>query len=131
MRSADERGARWRHYPLPGAALTAGLLAAFGTFRRVVVVGDSMWPTLESGDRLVVRRFGRVRVGDLVAFADPGDAKRQLVKRVRALSAGGVSVIGDNEDASTDSRHFGPVPLGTLSGRAIYRYLPENRRGRL
>ena len=47
------------------------------------------------------------------------------------IEADAVTVLGDNSGASTDSRCFGPVDRRELRGRAIYRYWPENRRGRL
>lgn len=95
-----------------------------------------MVPTLRPGDRvLVVRGFGRlrpaIRVGDLVALADPRDAERTMIKRVAGFDGEGVVVRGDNEAASTDSRHFGPVNRCFLQGRVVYRYFPESRRGRL
>lgn len=33
-------------------------------------------------------------------------------------------VLGDNRNLSRDSRHFGPVPLATVKGRADYLYWP-------
>lgn len=33
-------------------------------------------------------------------------------------------VLGDNRNLSMDSRHFGPVPLATVKGRAEYLYWP-------
>jgi len=33
-------------------------------------------------------------------------------------------VLGDNRNLSIDSRHFGPVQLGTIKGRADYLYFP-------
>jgi signal peptidase I len=33
-------------------------------------------------------------------------------------------VLGDNRNLSRDSRHFGPVPLATVKGRAEYLYWP-------
>jgi len=33
-------------------------------------------------------------------------------------------VLGDNRNLSRDSRHFGPIPLGTIKGRAEYLYWP-------
>ena len=101
---------------------------------RLQVAGESMAPTLASGDRVVVLRGLRswrpaVRVGDLVALADPRSPSRTMIKRVVAFEGPRVVVRGDNEAASTDSRHFGPVDPGTLSGRVIYRYHPEHRRG--
>jgi len=40
-------------------------------------------------------------------------------------------VRGDNPDASTDSRVFGPVRRRAVIGRAVYRYWPPARRGTL
>ncbi len=33
-------------------------------------------------------------------------------------------VLGDNRNLSKDSRHFGPIPLGIIIGRADYLYFP-------
>jgi len=33
-------------------------------------------------------------------------------------------VLGDNRNLSQDSRHFGPIPLATVKGRADYLYWP-------
>ncbi len=90
-----------------------------------------MRPALEPGDRLVVVRGGRPRRGQVVALADPRRPDRLVVKRVADVSAAGVVVLGDNPAASTDSRHFGPVPPAAVRGRVVYRYWPESSRGRL
>ena len=103
--------------------------------RRVAVQGDSMRPGLEAGDRRLVVGFPRPRPrpGDVVAVVDPRDGARVMVKRVASVDSGDgrVTVVGDNPDASTDSRTFGPVDPRLVLGRVIYRYLPEERRGRL
>ena len=96
---------------------------------RVEVVGDSMRPTLDPGDRLVLSRVGRPRPGDLVALADPRAPARTVVKRLVEVSSAGLTVLGDNPAASTDSRVFGRVPAGSLRGRVVYRYHPAARRG--
>ena len=103
---------------------------------RLQVAGESMVPTLLPGDRVLVwRGVGplkpSIRVGDLVAVVDPRDSGRVMVKRVAGVVGTEVSVLGDNAAASTDSRHFGPVSAAAIHGRVIYRYLPEERRGRL
>jgi nickel-type superoxide dismutase maturation protease len=102
--------------------------------RRLQVAGESMVPTLLPGDRVLVwRGLGPLRpplrVGDLVAVVDPREPERVMVKRVLRVAGTEVSVQGDNEAASTDSRHFGPVSAAAIRGRVIYRYLPEERRG--
>lgn len=38
-------------------------------------------------------------------------------------------VLGDNRDASGDSRYFGPVPRSAIIGRVIFRYWPPERIG--
>ena len=100
---------------------------------RVAVHGDSMRPALEPGDRLVVVGFLRPRPGDVAAVVDPRDGERVMVKRVAAVDPVDrrVTVVGDNPAASTDSRTFGPVDPARVVGRAVYRYWPATRRGRL
>lgn len=93
-----------------------------------------MLPALSPGDRLLVLRHPRWRwrAGQLAAFSDPRDANAALlVKRVVAVTPGGLDVRGDNPAASTDSRTFGPVPRSVMVGPVLYRYWPRDRAGRL
>ena len=90
-----------------------------------------MVPTLLPGDRVVAVR-GSVRDGDLVAVRDPREPSRIIVKRVATVRAdGALEVAGDDPDASTDSRHFGPVERSAVVGRVVYRYAPSDRAGRV
>src|SRR4051812_31648916 len=98
--------------------------------RFLVVDGDSMRPAIEPGDRLLVLRL-RPRVGDVVALRDPRERTRVIVKRVAAIDATGVDVRGDNAAASTDSRAFGRIDARDVLGRAVYRYAPSTRAGRV
>ncbi len=117
--------------PTAAASLTAGAAAIAFIFwrpRRVVVEGASMAPTLMAGDRLLVRRARRVRVGEVVVLFDPrGD--RVIVKRVTAILGDDIVVRGDNPMASTDSRHFGPVSRKALVGTVVRCYAPATRAG--
>jgi nickel-type superoxide dismutase maturation protease len=90
-----------------------------------------MAPTLLPGDHLLLRPTRRPRSGDIVATPDPRSGGRILVKRVRTVSAGGLDLRGDNPEASTDSRTFGPVPPAAVTGRVVYRYAPPDRVGRI
>lgn len=90
-----------------------------------------MAPTLDPGDRLLVLRTRRLQPGDVAVVPDPRVPARLVVKRVVDASAGGVTLRGDNPEASTDSRTFGPVAMTTVRGRAVYRYHPPGRRGRI
>ena len=120
-----------RTLSIAGAAAVAAVLAgALRRVRRLEVVGHSMHPTLEEGDRVLVVRSGRARAGDLVVVPDPRRPDRLVVKRVMVASAAGLTVRGDNPAASTDSRAIGPVPAATVRGRVVYRYGPPERRGR-
>lgn len=118
-----------RHY-----LLAVGVAAALWWWRpvgRVQVDGDSMAPSFQPGDRLLVLRPARARIGDVVAVADPRLPSRTLLKRVADRGPAGLTVLGDNPAASTDSRVLGPLAPGAVRGRAFYRYFPDSRRGLL
>ncbi len=55
-------------------------------FRRFVVDGDSMLPTLRSGDYVVGHRVDRVTPQDIVAFEHPDRPGFWLIKRVVATA---------------------------------------------
>jgi signal peptidase I len=55
-------------------------------FRRFVVEGDSMLPTLTAGDFVFGYRVDRFTAGDIVAFEHPHRSGFWLIKRVVALS---------------------------------------------
>lgn len=107
--------------------LALDTLAPTPILRRVEVLGHSMRPTLEPGDRLVVLPWLGIQPGDLVALSDPRAPSRTLVKRVTAVGPAGVEVSGDQPQASIDSRTFGPVPRRGIGGRVVYRYAPADR----
>ena len=132
------------------AGLAAALLGAIAVCSRVVtraqIEGPSMEPALREGDRVLVNqlayRLRAPRAGDIVLARVPAVPGDWTVKRVAGVAVTGrdrrdspqtvaVMLIGDNLLASTDSRHFGPVPGGDVLGRAWYRYWPPECRGRL
>jgi nickel-type superoxide dismutase maturation protease len=100
--------------------------------RRVVVLDSSMQPALRPGDRLLIATWLRPRRGDIVLLRDPEAFSTLIVKRVASVTPdGNLDVRGDNPNVSRDSRFFGHVPRALVLGRAVYRYLPAERRGRL
>jgi nickel-type superoxide dismutase maturation protease len=113
------------------AAVVTGAAWRWRPVGRVEVRGDSMRPALEPGDRLLVLRGGPVRVGQVVAVGDPREPARTMLKRVAARGPAGITVLGDNAAASTDSRSLGPLAPAAVRGRAVYRYFPDSRRGLL
>jgi nickel-type superoxide dismutase maturation protease len=100
--------------------------------RRFRVFDTSMQPALLPGDRILVLTWAPPRRNDVIVFRDPEARATLTVKRVQALTVDGALIVrGDNPNVSRDSRHFGPVPRALVVGRALYRYLPGSRRGRL
>lgn len=133
----NERRGRLR--PLFAAlGLLVGMAAAGTILRRLDVVevaGSSMAPTLLPGDRLLVESFTYARraplEGEIVLAHDPRLPSRELVKRVAGTGEGTLELRGDAASTSTDSRAFGPVPLDQVTWRAVMRYWPPGRIGRI
>ena len=101
-------------------------LRALLPFDRYVVEGESMAPSVSPGERVFISRaaywFSKPRAGDLVLLRDPREPKRLLIKRIDEAHGNSFEVVGDNVDASTDSRTFGPVPRGLILGKVWFRY---------
>jgi len=95
-------------------------------FRRFRVEDESMRPTLEPGDYVLVNRwayrFQSPKRGDLVVVQDPEALDRFLVKRVAdAAGPSQVHLAGDNQPLSRDSRAFGPVSINRIVGKVWIR----------
>ncbi|WP_052664992.1 nickel-type superoxide dismutase maturation protease [Nitriliruptor alkaliphilus] len=111
------------------AAVGMAYLATLTVNRSVVEVrGASMEPTLWPGDRLltVPARRRWLRTGRVVVVADPADPTHLVVKRIARTERGLVEVLGDQPAASTDSRHWGPLPV-TAIRRVVIRRWPDLR----
>jgi nickel-type superoxide dismutase maturation protease len=103
--------------------VTPSVRFPLGRFR---VEDDSMRPTLQPGDYVLVNRWAyRLRPpapGDLVVVRDPEVQTRFLVKRISEVAqAGPIRVVGDNPARSRDSRTFGPIALDHIIGKVWIR----------
>ena len=100
-----------------------------------------MVPTLMPGDWALTVARRRFRRGDIVVVEHPGRPGYEMVKRItgmpnervgdRKLTDDEVWVEGDREDASTDSRHFGPVRREQVKAKVVLVYWPKERRRRI
>lgn len=95
--------------------------------QRFCVVGHSMQPLLQPGEWVLVNRAAyrrsRPKVGQLVALKHPLKPHLTLVKCLVAIDTRNYYVVeGLNPAASTDSRHFGPIPLQALVGEVLCRF---------
>ncbi|HEX7963882.1 MAG TPA: nickel-type superoxide dismutase maturation protease [Candidatus Saccharimonadales bacterium] len=81
------------------------------------VVGDSMTPVLRPDQLIIAWRTRRVRPGDVVIALHDGKEK---VKRLHSVSDGQVFLLGDNPNASTDSRHFGWLPQRAVFAKVLW-----------
>ncbi|WP_190013357.1 nickel-type superoxide dismutase maturation protease [Streptomyces lucensis] len=88
------------------------------------VTGPSMVPTLQHGDRLLVRYGAAVRHGDIVVLRHPFQQDLLVVKRAVERREGGWWVLGDNPYAGGDSTDYGVVPDELVLGTARFRYRP-------
>lgn len=90
-----------------------------GRRRAFLVDGDSMLPTLKSGDAVLVEPKSKVKIGDLVLVVDPDRSSVKIVKRVTETSADGYVLSGDNPSECPDSRTFGGLSIESIIGRVV------------
>jgi nickel-type superoxide dismutase maturation protease len=125
------------------AATLAALAVAVLRWRpsRIEIQGASMAPTLLPGDWALAVARRRYRRGEVVVVEHPGRPGYEMVKRLggipgerideRALGPEEFWVVGDREDASSDSRHFGPVRGEHVKAKVLLVYWPKDRRRRI
>ncbi|CAG9762762.1 unnamed protein product [Ceutorhynchus assimilis] len=109
----------------------------------VLCSGPSMEPTIASDDILFTEHVSvltqSMKRGDIVIAKCPTNPKQQICKRIAALPGekiktgfasyefvplGHVWLEGDNSSNSTDSRSYGPVPIGLIRSKAVCKIWP-------
>ena len=112
---------------LKGVNLNSLLLLL--TFQRSCcrVVGDSMVPTLSSGDLIIYRRINPQTYlpikGSIVVLKNPLDPKSLIIKRIYDYNSNSIEIRGDNEEKSIDSRQYGSVQCKSIFG-VVERIIP-------
>jgi signal peptidase I len=122
-------------------SVLCGLLVARRKFVVITVIGVSMTPTYNPGDRVLVLRSARIRRGRAAVALPPEELRRPgglVMKRIAAVPGdkvpdavravvaettvplGTVVLIGDNP-TSIDSRHWGLVPASDVRGVVVAR----------
>lgn len=79
---------------------------------------NSMSPFLKTRDRVLVIRFLKPKIGDVVVFKFN---KRYYIKRVAQIKDNEYFVTGDNKKESVDSRRFGWIDKKDIIGKVIYK----------
>jgi len=109
----------------------------------VICSGPSMEPNIRNRDILLTEhispRLTAFKRGDIVIARSPNNPNQFICKRIVALPGdhllqtdgnlkhipkGFLWIEGDNSSNSTDSRSYGPIPMGLVRGRAIFRMWP-------
>jgi nickel-type superoxide dismutase maturation protease len=86
------------------------------------VEGDSMKPTLNNDDVVLIEKTSTVAVGDVVLAQHPYKQSVRMLKRVEKIDENGrFTLVGDNPQESTDSRTFGTVSIEYIYGKAVCR----------
>lgn len=81
------------------------------------VKSEGMYPTLEKGQWVLVRRCNDINVDDIIMFIHNGHEK---VKRVMGIEGDFIYLLGDNPRYSTDSRQYGYVKRSAVVGRVVW-----------
>jgi len=81
-----------------------------------------MVPELDDGDEVLVAPDAGCAVGDVVLAAHPTQSGTRIIKRVAELRDGGLWLLGDNPEQSTDSRQYGVVPESNVLGKVVARF---------
>lgn len=110
------------HNEVPIAGFIAKLRLFVGRLQGIAIEGDSMHPTLKTGDRILVEKNSAIGVGDIVVAHHPFKTSVKIVKRISSIETdGSISLIGDNPNESSDSRGFGSIKRSDVIGKVVAR----------
>lgn len=110
---------------LPTFGLREALAWLMGRRVRYLVSGASMAPTLLAGDWVfVTQQFVQSNAlkHEVIVASHPFQADILLIKRVGDCTEVGVTLMGDNPAASTDSGVLGMIPWSHVKGRVTCRW---------
>lgn len=95
-------------------------MLALGRRYAFLIDGDSMLPTLKSGQTIMVDPKAKISSGDIVLAAHPFKKSVNMIKRVESIKSDGRFIlIGDNPNASSDSRVFGSISRDGILGKVV------------
>ncbi|HEU5187394.1 MAG TPA: S26 family signal peptidase [Candidatus Saccharimonadales bacterium] len=75
------------------------------------VNGASMHPALPHGKLIFASRLKKPKIGDVVIVKHH---RVEVLKRIHDLKDDAVYLLGDNPQESTDSRHYGWLPINRI-----------------
>lgn len=82
-----------------------------------IVAGKSMLPNLRPGKLVIAKKTFNFSIGDIVIF---NYGQIDMIKRIHDLKDGKVYLLGDNQEESTDSRHWGWIDQSKIFGKLIW-----------
>jgi Signal peptidase, peptidase S26 len=68
--------------------------------------------------------FWKLKPGNIVIFHHQDKEK---IKRIDQINEGKLFLLGDHEEASTDSRHFGLLETDTVIAKILWPRAPKHR----
>ena len=87
-------------------------------FMKVIIKGDSMWPTFSDGDTISCSEYNdsEISLSTIVVFNHPLKKGVVCVKRIKRIDGDKLFVQGDNPDptASEDSHNFGWIKKDSI-----------------
>ena len=88
----------------------------------VAVAGESMTPTFNAGDWLLVMWGGEFRLGQSVLIERQAQPGVFLIKRVVRMEEDKYWVEGDHKEESTDSRQWGALERSEIVATVVFRF---------